>query len=369
MPTTTTIDTDIAVNAIGARTDFAGTAVTDVSAEEFRFNHELISEGILKPADAFQVVAGGAATMDVVVGSGAAKTDYAFVDGDISGQGDYLVRLDDVSKTITLSAPDASQDRTDEIYLVVLDDAYDSSTFALPVLAVREGDVGGGDPGPDSSWESYMLLASVLVPGGSADITEATVTDERVQSELAADIVGSSAIQTSAVDTDELADDSVTQTKIGPDAVGTTELADDAVTGDKADNSFFQSFEVDNSTELNTFRLNDDVEKTVASVTLSIPTDWNSWKCVVHATWSATQFGTGGDFVYSIHVEIDGAAQQEMTNLRAEETVDPLVGAITARRTGMTTTGNRTINLKAIDDVSAGDLNDIHLYARAVRTS
>lgn len=185
MPTTTQIDTNLNINAIGARTDFAGTGVADLSAEEIRFDQAQYSEGVLKPVEAFEVNAGGGGTMNVIVGSGAAKTDYMLVDGDITGQGSYLVRLEDVTKSITLSAPDASNERIDEIWLVVLDDTYDASSKALPILALREGDVAGGAPGPDASWEAATKLATITVPGGSSDITEATITDERTYTDLA----------------------------------------------------------------------------------------------------------------------------------------------------------------------------------------
>jgi hypothetical protein len=184
MPTTTQIEATLNVNAVGERTDFSGTAVDDLSVEEVRFNDSVFSEGILSPTDAFQVVAGGGGTMNVIVGSGSAKVDYAYVSGDIAGQGNYLVRLDDVSKSITLSAPDASQTRIDEIWLVVLDNVYDSSSKALPIFAVREGDVGGSAPGPDAAWEAAMKLATVQIPGGTSDITEASIQDNRVTTTL-----------------------------------------------------------------------------------------------------------------------------------------------------------------------------------------
>lgn len=184
MPSTTQVEATLNVNTIGARTDFAGSAVSDLSAEEMRYDKVVFSEGILQPTDAFEVVAGGAATMNIIVGSGSAKTDYAYVAGEQSGQGKYLVRLDDTTKTITLSAPDASQDRVDEIYLVVLDDAYDSSTKALPIFAVREGDLGGGNPGVDSNWDASLLLARITVHGGDSDIEDATISDQRATAQL-----------------------------------------------------------------------------------------------------------------------------------------------------------------------------------------
>ena len=88
-------DATMGARAIGARTDNAGAGVTDVSAEEDRYSQIILTEGYIKPSDAFEPVAGSAATMNVVIGSGTAKNDYYVVAGDVAGQGNYLVRLAD----------------------------------------------------------------------------------------------------------------------------------------------------------------------------------------------------------------------------------------------------------------------------------
>ena len=108
MASTTRVETTLAARAIGARTDFSGVAITDLSAEEDRFIQIILSEGVIKPVNGFQVVAGSPATMDVVVGSGNAKEDYLVVPGSVPGQGNYIIRLDDATKTLTLDAADPS---------------------------------------------------------------------------------------------------------------------------------------------------------------------------------------------------------------------------------------------------------------------
>lgn len=179
MPTTTYKDVLTGVRAIGARTDFAGLAVTDVSAEEDRFPAAIFSQGILKPSNSFVPVKGGASTMNVLVGSGGVKSDYFVVVGNASGQGNYVVRLN-AQETVTLDAADA-QDRIDEIYLVVRDDAYDSTARALPSLAVRKGDASASPvaPGPDGSWQAYALIATIDVPSTAVEIADTTLTDNR----------------------------------------------------------------------------------------------------------------------------------------------------------------------------------------------
>ena len=195
MPSTTYTSTTMSVRNVGARTDFAGGAVSDLTAEEDRLAYEILAEGIFSPVNAFQVVAGAGATMNVVIGSGAAKIDLALLVGATAGQSNYMARLDETTKTIALSAADGSLARKDEVYLVIRDDAYDSSTRALPVLAVREGDPDASPslPGPDAAWKAYLLLAQVDVPAAAADILACSFTDQRVVSAYA---LGSGAVLT-----------------------------------------------------------------------------------------------------------------------------------------------------------------------------
>lgn len=182
MPTTTTQDFTGSVATIGARTNAAAGAVTDFTAEEARMFISQMQAGVLKPTDGFQVVAGGAATMNVVVGSGSAKSDIAVVAGTGSGQEKYMARFDDVTKVFALDAADPSNPRIDEIYLIVSDAAYDGGSVSLPRIGVRKGDPSGSPaaPGPDSSWDAYLLLSSITIPASAADILAATFTDSRV---------------------------------------------------------------------------------------------------------------------------------------------------------------------------------------------
>lgn len=186
MPTTTYTDTTFSVSAVGSRTDAAGAAVVDYSAEEVRLPYALLDEGWLKPATrtSFQVTAQGTPNMSVKVGSGTARQDLYVVAGDTTGQGNYVARLDANTVTVPIAAADAAQPRTDEVWLVVLDNAYDATARALPRLAVRKGDLGGANPGPDSSWKASALLARVTVPAGAVTITAGNISDQRVHSVL-----------------------------------------------------------------------------------------------------------------------------------------------------------------------------------------
>lgn len=176
--TTTYIDTTFSANAIGARTDPDGAAVTDLSAEEARFVSALYTEGAMSE-DAFLVSAQAVPNMSVAVGSGVAKADFYCVPGQVVGQGNYLVRLDVTSQNVTIPAADAAQDRIDQIYLVVLDNAYDVTSKSLPRIAHRKGEVGSGVPGPDSVWKAASLLATISVPANAASIAATAIADER----------------------------------------------------------------------------------------------------------------------------------------------------------------------------------------------
>jgi hypothetical protein len=184
MATTTYVDSTFAVNAIGGRTNASGDAVGDYTAEEARFVAQILTPGYLKPTDSFKVTAQSSPNMTVKVGSGSAKADYYVVEGQVGGQGTYVVRLDVANQNVTITAADASQARTDEIYLVIRDDTYDAGSLGLPRLGYRRGDLGGAAPGPDAAWEAYALLASISVPALTTSIINDLITDERVEAGL-----------------------------------------------------------------------------------------------------------------------------------------------------------------------------------------
>jgi len=183
MATTTYTDITAGVRNIGERTTSAPAPATDLSAEEDRYANIILSNGILTK-DALMPVKGAGATWNVILGSGTSKADYALLAGTDVGQGNYIVRPAGATETVAVSAADPTLDRIDEIYLVVLDDAYDSSTYSLPRYAVSEGVAAGSPsvPGPDAAWDAYLLIATVNLPGGAADIVACTLTDERVGS-------------------------------------------------------------------------------------------------------------------------------------------------------------------------------------------
>ncbi len=200
-PVTTLVDSTFSASILGARTDNAGAAVTDTTAEEARLLSQLLTSGYITPAAAFQVTAQTSPNMTVRVGSLTTKADYYVLSGTAAGQGNYVVRLDVASQNVTITAADASQTRTDEIYLVVQDNAYDSSSRVLPRIGYRKGDLGGANPGPDAAWTAYALLARVTVAATVTTITNANISDQRAQTSIASGIVSGSMIAKSLLTT------------------------------------------------------------------------------------------------------------------------------------------------------------------------
>ena len=227
---TTYTDASFGVRNIGDRTDSAGAAVPDVSGEEDRYAQVMFTQGVLRPVNSFLVASDTG--WNVNVGSGGSKTDYAVVEGLTAGQGNYIVRLPN-DLTVAINAADPSLDRIDEVYLVVQDNAYDSSSRALPRLAYRDGTAAGSPvaPGPDASWDAYMLLATIEVPGGSANSASATFTDERARAGLqlgGEEVLG----RTAAGDTEVKAPSGKTVIlKVGGATVGTLTSSGLTVTG------------------------------------------------------------------------------------------------------------------------------------------
>lgn len=232
MPTTTITESTFSASNIGARTDSSGSAVTDTTAEESRLLATVLGGGYITPAGAFQVAAQASPNMTVKVGSGTTKTDYYVVPGTASGQGNYVVRLDTTSQNITIAAAGASQSRTDEIYLVVYDNAYDSTSRALPRFGYRQGDLGGGNPGPDAAWKAYALLARITVAANVTSITNANISDQRSAASLVAGLGGNYVVKSLFTTKGDLAVATAASTpaRVGVGADGTTVKADSTQT-------------------------------------------------------------------------------------------------------------------------------------------
>lgn len=194
MPTTSLEDFGHGIRSIGARTDPAGLAVDDLSAREDGLIQHLLVEGVVKPAAGFAVTADGT-SMTLGIGSGTAYTDLAVVESSQAQQPPYLVRLNDAGTSVMLDAS-GSTARVDQLFLVVQDNAWDSSGRALARIGYRKGDEGAGAPGPDAAWHAWMLLATIDVAGGATAIAPGDVTDGRVDAYLLGRLLTESLDQT-----------------------------------------------------------------------------------------------------------------------------------------------------------------------------
>ena len=307
-----------AAYALQDRTDESGSAVDDLNGEDMRIVLEAFTAGVLS-ADAFQVREDSPTPgMTVRVGSGAAKSDVAILEGTEAGQGKYMVRLGDAATTVTVPAAHVSHPRIDEVYLVVQDDPYDSNgANTVPRIGYRQGDAASNPsaPGPDGSWTAYLKLASIDVAAGTTEIEAGDITDERVFAAIGVDVVDVSAV------------------------------------------------EVDEASEVLTSVLSPDTTTTVATVSLPIPASWNSWKCVAYATMVGLATGSIGRV--TVWIRIDGV-DQPVHNV--DLSLSRMSIGVGGRRTGITTTGTRSVSVQANSNITAA-LRDIFLYVRAVRTS
>lgn len=162
--------------AIQGRTNLDAEDVTDIGGAELRLLGRMFTAGVV--GDSFAVSPTGGMVLTI---GGHPEGDVAVIPGGVAGQGNYIVGTVGTFN-VTVPASDPSQHRTDELYLVVLDDAYDGSGVAAAVLGYRQGDPGGGAPGPDPSWKAYLKLATVSVPAQSATLEVGNITDNRINS-------------------------------------------------------------------------------------------------------------------------------------------------------------------------------------------
>lgn len=313
-------DGRVAAYVLQGRTDGSGVEAEGehVDGQDLRLLSQFLTAGV-KGAAAFQVRERQAgAAMSVDVGSGTVG-DVAVIAGADPLQGNYIVGWPEAVTNVAIGAADLLNPRIDEIYLVVQDDTYDhNGANIVPRLAVRDGTPSPSPtpPGPDASWKAYLLLATVDVAAGTTEIEAGDITDERVFAAIGVDVVDVSAV------------------------------------------------EVDEASEVSASALSPDTTTTVITVSLPIPASWNSWKCVAYATMVGRATGESVGRV-TVWTRIDGADQPTQNNDLSLSRTSIAVGG---RRTGITTTGTRSVSVQANSAVPA-QLSHIFLYARAVRTS
>lgn len=154
----------------------------------------------------------------------------AVIQGDeVANQGKYLVDSD-AEENLLLAAVGAT--RTEYVYLAVNDPA---------VSGGRAGDNVTIETGASVPANSVLLLATLVLPAGTATITAGMITDNRVlagiipdgpitAAKIAAGAVGTAALADGSVTNPKIADTAVTTAKIDAIAVTTAKLADGAAT-------------------------------------------------------------------------------------------------------------------------------------------
>jgi len=188
MPTTLApVDFTHEIWFVQNRTNAAAAAVDDAGGEALRKLTGVFATGGAVTPNAFKSTL-NAGTMNLTIGGGIAKKDLCVVPGTSSGAPQpYIVSLDQTTVTVTLPASSASNLRRDELYLVVPDQQYPTSTVSLPRLIVRQGDLGGALPGPDAAWRNYQVIGQYYVgQNATAPIIEQQPGNAKLQSQIMA---------------------------------------------------------------------------------------------------------------------------------------------------------------------------------------
>lgn len=164
----------------------------------------------------------------------------------------------------------------------------------------------------------------------------------------------------------KIADQAVTVSRIADGHVTTVKLADGAVTAAKIAGAAISAFERSGATVETSVDVPSSIGN-LATVTLNIPSSWSSWECVAFAQTAAvplTLFAT-----VRLRIRIDGTDGPEFAT-HIPEGEGPLGAAAASFRSGITTTGNRTIALRGYRGADTpARLQTVFLYARAFRTS
>ncbi len=286
-------------------------------------NQVVLQEGVVdKEGNSFQVLQNLGTDMNVKVGSTVAF-DQAVIQGDLAGQGVFIAEHQNATQVLAVAASDPTNDRIDNVILRIFDDTFDSSGFDYSDLEVTTG-TPDASPVPPAVPAGSFVLAEILVQNAVTQIVNGDITDKRVEYSLA-DTLGHQEVSDS------------------------TEVASATITTGEA---------------------------TKATVALVIPTTWASWKCEAWASFGIghpdTSAPTG---TTDVKTRIDGTDQQAQVFTRSFDVDgsagDPIIlsGAVGGSRSGMTTTGSRNVELRAVTSTSTVTITDIYLHARAIRTS
>lgn len=193
--------------------DGAGSAVYPARLDRQLISN-LFTEGILGPTSFAVSERGAGANFTVDVAAG-----VAVIEGDDeANQGNYLA-VSTSTENIVVSAAPGSNSRYDLVVLQVNDPQAGGGAGDNITIEVVAG-TAAASPTIPTTPDSALLLATLLVTSSHVAIETADITDARVISRLAHEVVDSA----------QIASNAITGGKIPADAVGTSEIEADAVT-------------------------------------------------------------------------------------------------------------------------------------------
>src|SRR5690606_6398054 len=197
-------------------------------------------------------------------------------------------------------------------------------------------------------------------------VTTAKIADQAVTwAKINDGAVTNSKIADGAVGTAKIADGAVGTAKIAPNAVNAPQLAPEAVTFSRIAGNAIAAFERSGATVETSVVVPSSVGN-LATVTLNIPSSWSSWECVAFAHATAIKVGADVGFM-TLVVRIDGT-DGRVFDYQVQGPGN-VAAAAASFRSGITTTGNRTIALRGNSSTAVITLPTVFLYARAFRTS
>src|SRR5690554_4425535 len=171
-------------------------------------------------------------------------------------------------------------------------------------------------------------------------VTTPKIADQAVTTaKIAGGAVTAGKIADQAVTWAKIGDGAVTAGKIADGAVVTQKIADGAVGIAKIAGGAIAGFERSGATVATSVNVPSTVGN-LATVTLNIPSSWSRWECVAFAQTTAVPlvlFAT-----VRLTVRIDGTDGPEFGN-HIPEGEGPQAAVAASFRSGITTTGNRTI--------------------------
>ena len=122
---------------------------------------------------------------------------HAIVPGTETAQQGFYIAYNDATVTVAIAAADPAQARVDRIVITVQDSYYSGANNQVIYQAVTG--TPSGSPVPPATPANSLSLATVAVAAGATSITNANITDTRVQAKLKDSIFRAQATQANTI--------------------------------------------------------------------------------------------------------------------------------------------------------------------------